>query len=320
MSKGEGLGRGIVARFYYGGQAVMEGVMMRGRGTVAVAVRAPSGEIVVHQEAVARPFAARLFRLPFLRGLLGLYEMLVLGTRMLLYSAEVAAGDAEGAEDAVSSKALGIGTIAGALIGVSIFLLVPVLLTRPFDHAGANAIVSNVVEGVIRLAMFLVYIVLIGKMPDIRRVFAYHGAEHKTINAYERGAPLTVDGVRPQSLQHPRCGTGFLLVVAVLCIVVFAFLGRPPLAVRLLSRVVLIPLVAAIAYELLRLGANYYHHRLVRAVLQPSLALQRLTTREPDDEQIAVALRAFALVKAADEAVVEEPVAVAAPVGVIGSV
>jgi uncharacterized protein YqhQ len=178
----------------------------------------------------------------------------------------------------------------------------------PFDRAGVSAITSNVVEGVIRLAMFLAYIVLIGRMPDIRRVFAYHGAEHKTINAYEAGSPLTVAGVRPHSLQHPRCGTGFLLVVAVLCIVVFAFLGRPPLPIRLLSRVVLIPLVAAIAYELLRLGANQYHHRLVRAFLRPSLALQRLTTREPDDEQIAVAIQAFAAVRAADEAPAAVPV------------
>lgn len=297
-----------MARFYYGGQAVMEGVMMRGRRSVAVAVRAPSGEIIVHQEAVPRPFAGRLFRLPFFRGLLGLYEMLVLGTRMLLYSAEIAAGDAVGAEATVSSTALGIGTLLGAFVGVGIFLLVPVLLTRPFDHAGATAIASNVIEGVIRLAMFIIYLLLIGRMPDIQRVFAYHGAEHKTINAYEAGAPLTVDGVRPHSLLHPRCGTGFLLVVAVLCIVVFAFLGRPPLLLRLLSRVVLIPLVAAIAYEFLRLGANQYHHRLVRAVLRPSLALQRLTTREPDDDQIAVALRAFGAVKASDEAVAAAPV------------
>ncbi|HEV7213798.1 MAG TPA: DUF1385 domain-containing protein [Chloroflexota bacterium] len=291
-----------MARFYYGGQAVMEGVMMRGRRAVAVAVRAPSGEIVVHEEAVPRPFAAPLFRLPFLRGLLGLYDMLVLGTRMLLYSAEIAAGDPDGADAAVNTKALSIGTLAGALLGVAVFLLVPVLLTRPFDHAGAGPILSNVIEGVIRLAMFIVYISLIGRVPDIQRVFAYHGAEHKTINAFEAGDPLTVAGVRPHSLQHPRCGTGFLLVVAVLCIVVFAFLGRPPMLVRLASRVVLIPLVAAIAYELLRLGANGYHRPVVRALLRPSLALQRLTTREPDDQQIAVAIRAFATVKATDDA------------------
>ncbi|HEY8744711.1 MAG TPA: DUF1385 domain-containing protein, partial [Chloroflexota bacterium] len=305
-----------VARFYYGGQAVMEGVMMRGRHSVAVAVRAPSGQIVVHQEPVPRPFAAPLFRLPFLRGLLGLYDMLVLGTRMLLYSAEVAAGDAEGAEATVNSTALGVGTLAGALLGLGIFLLVPVLLTRPFDNAGAGSIISNIIEGVIRLAMFIAYILLIGQMPDIRRVFAYHGAEHKTINAFEAGDPLTVPAVRSHSLQHPRCGTGFLLVVAVLCIVVFAFLGRPPLLLRLASRVVLIPLVAAIAYELLRLGANQYHHAVVRAILRPSLALQRLTTREPDDEQLAVAIRAFTAVKATDDAALAVPLvqeAVAVP-------
>lgn len=304
-----------MARFYYGGQAVMEGVMMRGRRTVAVAVRAPSGEVLIHQEPVPRHFTASLFRWPFLRGLLNLYEMLVLGTRMLLYSAEIAAGDAEAAQEAVSATALGVGTFFGAFLGLAIFLLVPVLLTRPFDHANVNPVASNIVEGVIRLAMFLGYLLLIGRLPDIRRVFAYHGAEHKTISAYEAGAPLTVDGVRPFSVQHPRCGTGFLLVVAVLCIVVFAALGRPPLFWRLLSRMLLIPVVAAVAYELLRLGANNYHRRIVRLILRPSLALQRLTTRQPDDDQLAVAISAFTAVKAADDASATAPAS--APAGAI---
>jgi uncharacterized protein YqhQ len=186
------------------------------------------------------------------------------------------------------------------LLAVGVFLLLPVLLARPVDRLGAGAILSNVAEGLIRLAMFLGYLLLIGRVPEIQRVFAYHGAEHKTINAFEAGAPLTVEGVRPCSVQHPRCGTGFLLVVAVLCIVVFAFLGRPPLPLRLASRVLLIPLVAALAYELLRLGANHYHRATVRALLRPSLALQRLTTREPEDSQLEVAIRAFTAVRTAD--------------------
>ena len=300
-----------MARFYYGGQAVIEGVMMRGRRSVAVAVRAPSGDIVLHQEPVPRHAAARLWSLPVLRGLLGLYEMLVLGTRMLLFSAEVAAGNTEEARDALDSKALGLGSALGMLMAVGVFLLIPVLLTRPVDRLGAGPIASNVAEGVIRLALFLGYVLLIGRMPEIRRVFAYHGAEHKTINAFEAGAPLTVEGVRPASVQHPRCGTGFLLVVAVLCIVVFAFLGRPPLLLRLVSRVALIPLVAAIAYELLRLGANHYGRPLVRAVLRPSLALQRLTTREPDDRQLEVAIRSFQAVYALDLAAAPAPIPVA---------
>lgn len=304
-----------MARFYYGGQAVIEGVMMRGRTAIAVAVRAPSGDVIMHQEPIPRPYTRKLFAWPFLRGLLGLYEMLVLGTRMLLFSAEVATGEADEAEAALKTKSLNAGAGIGMLVAVVIFLLIPVLLTRPVDHLGVSAAVSNIVEGLIRLAMFLGYVLLIGRMPEIRRVFAYHGAEHKTINAFEAGAPMTVEGVRPASVQHPRCGTGFLLVVAVLCIVVFAALGRPPLALRLLSRVVLIPVVAAIAYELLRLGANHYHRQLVRLLLRPSLALQRLTTREPDDDQIAVAIRAFTAVRAADEAAAPAVAAIAvAPV------
>ena len=292
-----------MARFYYGGQAVIEGVMMRGRRMVAVAVRAPSGQVVVYQESLPRHVGARLLAWPFVRGLVALYDMLFLGTRMLVFSAEIAAADpstdfSDGAPP--PSGGMGIGTVFGMVVAVSIFLMAPVLLTRPVDRLGVNALTSNVVEGVIRLVMFLAYLLLISRLPEIQRVFAYHGAEHKTINAFESGATMTVEGVRPCSVQHPRCGTGFLLVVAVLCIVVFAFLGRPPLPIRLATRLLLIPVVTAIAYELLRLGANNYHRAWVRVLLRPSLALQRLTTREPDDSQIEVAVRAFTVVRTAD--------------------
>ncbi len=289
-----------MARFYYGGLAVIEGVMMRGRRSVAVAVRAPNGEINVHQEALPAALRTGIVQLPLVRGLVALWDMLAIGTRMLMYSAEVAAGQDIKAQETLGKTALGITTFIGMFAGLAIFLLVPVLLTKPADALGANAILSNVIEGVLRLAMFLGYIVLIGRMDEIKRVFAYHGAEHKTIHAFEAGAPLTVDAVRPFPLQHPRCGTGFLLVVAVLCIVVFAFLGQPPLLIRLLSRVVLIPLVAAVAYELLRLGANNFGRVWVRWLLKPGLALQNLTTREPNDGQLAVAIQAFQAVRSTD--------------------
>jgi uncharacterized protein YqhQ len=287
-----------VATFNYGGQAVVEGVMMRGRQAVAVAVRRPGGDILLHEEALTpRLYQNSAFRLPLLRGVLLLWDMLVLGTRMMAFAANVAAGQITG-EDGETSSALSKGTLAVTLtislaFAIGIFFLGPLALVGLVQHQVGNGVLSLVLEGVIRLVVLLGYLWLIGRMPSIQRVFGYHGAEHKTINTYEQGKPLDVAHVRAASKVHTRCGTGFLLIVMVVSILVFALVGNPPLVLRILSRIVLVPVVAAIAYELMRLGARYYHVRLVRWLVAPSLALQGLTTREPDDSQIECAISAL---------------------------
>lgn len=279
--------------------------MMRGRKAVAVAVRKPSGDILVHEELLTpRLYQNRLFRLPLLRGVLLLWDMLVLGTRMMTYAANVSAGQVTG-EDGESSPALGKGALAVTLaislvFAIGLFFLSPLALVGLVQRQVGMGFWSLVLEGVIRLVILLGYLWLIGRMASIQRVFGYHGAEHKAINAYEHGDPLDVAHVRAASKVHTRCGTGFLLVVMVVSIFVFAAVGNPPLVLRILSRIVLVPVVAAIAYELMRLGATYYRFRVVRWLVAPSLALQGLTTREPDDAQIECAISALERVLAKD--------------------
>lgn len=286
-------------KFYYGGQAVIEGVMMRGRHQASVVVRKADGHLLTHTELLpGRLYAHRLARLPFVRGLVALWEMLILGTRMMLFSAGVHAGREE---DANIPRGMLAGMIAVSLtFVVGLFFVLPLLLTRAGGHALHGSFISNVAEGIIRLALFIGYLALIGRLGQMHRVFQYHGAEHKTINAYEDGASLDPVTVQRYSLIHVRCGTAFLLWVVVLSIFVFALLGHPPLAITVLSRVVLVPLIAAAGYEVLRLGARYYHVGLVRFIMQPGLWLQRLTTREPELDQIEVAIQALAPVLEAD--------------------
>jgi len=272
--------------------------MMRGRKAVAVAVRQPAGGILVHEELLApRLYQNRVFRLPLLRGVLLLWDMLVLGTRMMAFAANVAAGQITD-ENGETSPAIGKGAIAVTLaislaFAIGIFFLGPLALVGLVQRWVGTGALALVLEGIIRLVILLGYLWLIGRMPSIQRVFGYHGAEHKAINAFEHGEPLDVAHVRAASKVHTRCGTGFLLVVMVVSIVVFALVGNPPLLLRILSRIVLVPVVAAIAYELMRLGATYYRFRVVRWLVAPSLALQGLTTREPDDSQIECAISAL---------------------------
>jgi uncharacterized protein YqhQ len=287
----------VVATFNYGGQAVVEGVMMRGRKLVAVAVRNPKGAIILHQELLSpRLYQNRLFRLPFLRGLLLLWDMLVLGTRMMAFAAGVSTGEITEPNQKTTAMTKGalIGTVAVSLtLVVVIFFLGPLALAGIVQRLIGNTTLTLIVEGVIRLVILVAYLWLIGRIPGIQRVFGYHGAEHKAINTFEQGQPLDVAHVRLASRVHTRCGTGFLLIVMVISIFVFALVGNPPLLLRILSRIILVPVVAAIAYEVMRLGATYYRFRLVRWLLAPSLALQGLTTREPDDGQIECAIRAL---------------------------
>ncbi len=292
-----------MAKFYYGGQAVIEGVMMRGRRHMAVAVRAPDGTILCHDE----PLPARLTQYgawPLLRGVVLLWESLALGVRSLRFSAAVASEEeppagvpAPAADPARYMEGAGAGVpaalLTSLLFAVGIFFVLPLLLTSWADRFIAADWASNLLEGAIRLAFLLGYMLVIGRVPEIRRVFGFHGAEHKTINAYEAGLPLTPRDVQRCTVVNPRCGTTFLLIVVVLSILVFALLGRPPLAWRLLSRIVLVPVVAAIAYEAIRWAAGHYGNPVVRAVMAPGLALQALTTRPPDDEMVAVGIMAL---------------------------
>lgn len=292
--------------FYYGGQAVIEGVMMRGRKHVAVAVRNPKGEIVVHEEPLtAAVYTKPWAKWPFVRGIGMLWDALVLGTRSLLWSADVALSDEE---DVQFTGPVAWTTVAVSLaISIAIFVLLPAAVAKWVEvQFGIAAWVGAFFEGVLRLILFVLYLVLIGRMPDIRRVFQYHGAEHKTINAYEAGAPLIPTKVAEFSVQHPRCGTSFLLIVLVLSMILFAPLnfnfvdGLWSVVLRLLSRLLLIPLVAGISYEFLRYSASHLNNRLVRVLIAPGLALQRLTTREPDLSMLEAAIAALVPVLAAD--------------------
>jgi uncharacterized protein YqhQ len=276
----------------YGGQAVMEGVMMRGTKALAVAVRQPDGTIVLHTEPLdPKIYASRLSRIPFLRGLTGLWDALVLGIRTLMWSAETALGPEE---EVQFTGPVAWGTVAVSLIlGIGLFFVGPLLLARLIDRYVQSSFLSNLLEGVIRLVIFVAYLWAIGRIGEIRRVFAYHGAEHKTINAYESGAELTPAEVARFSTAHYRCGTAFLLSVMVISILVFSLLGRPPLVWAILSRVVLIPVVAGVAYEYIKLTNRYRDHALIRAMAAPNLALQRLTTREPEPAMLEVAITAL---------------------------
>jgi uncharacterized protein YqhQ len=291
--------------FNYGGQAVLEGVMMRGSQAVAVAVRDPEGKIVTHVEPVNQTvYNGPISRVPFLRGLTMLWDALGLGLRSLMFSADVAMGEDQ--EDSFSGP-VAWGTVAVSLaFGIGLFFLLPVVVVGFLDRWIESSLVSNLIEGIIRFALFIGYVWLIGKMPDIRRVFAYHGAEHKTINTYEAGKEVELNAVQRSTTVHPRCGTAFLLSVVVISILLFSLLGRPDWWLRLLSRVLLIPVVAGIAFEYIRFSARHMGNPLIRAIAAPNLAMQRLTTREPDADMLEVAITAFKCMMAAEETPVDQ--------------
>jgi uncharacterized protein YqhQ len=291
-----------VAQFYYGGQAVVEGVMMRGRREVAVAVRRTNGEIAIHGEELPHNLYRTAFaRLPFVRGLVVLWEMLVLGTRMLLWSANIQVEDE--IQEEIPGYLVPVMMILSLAFAVALFFLAPLFLVRVASSApaiGHHTVVRNIVEGAIRLALLVGYLLLLGQVNNLKRVFQYHGAEHKAINAYEAGSELVPEKVQTFSLRHVRCGTAFLLWVMVVSIFVFSILGNGPIWWRFASRVVLIPVIASVSYEILRFGARFYHVAVVRWIMTPGLWLQGLTTRPPDDAQIECAITALQRVLAAD--------------------
>jgi uncharacterized protein YqhQ len=276
--------------FFYGGQALIECVMMRGRTSVAMSVRPPSGEIRTLREPLPDALTkSRLVRIPFVRGVFVLYETLVIGTRMLMRSAAIAA---EG-EDVEISKPMMVGTMIFSIgFAVALFFVLPLFLSTFAHGATDSGLIANLAEGGIRLVIFIAYIAVIGMMPDIRRVFAYHGAEHKAIHANEAREPLTPESVDRFSTAHTRCGTTFILIVVVISIFFFTAIPRDgvPLWALIASRIVLVPLIAAVAYELIRFGARYFGNPVVRAIYTPGLWLQSLTTRPPDHSMLVVSI------------------------------
>jgi uncharacterized protein YqhQ len=294
--------------FFYGGQALIEGVMMRGRTSVAMSVRPPSGVIRTFSEPLpdALRAANRLLRVPLLRGMLVLYETLVIGTRMLMRSAAIAA---EG-EDIELSRGTIIGTMIFSLgFAIGLFFLLPLFLSTFAENATDSDFAANAVEGLIRLVLFIAYIALIGMMSDIKRVFAYHGAEHKAIHAHEAQRPLTPDEVDRFSTAHTRCGTTFILIVVVISIFFFSLVPRAgvPLPLLFLSRIVLVPVIAGVAYELIRFGARYFGNPIVRAIYTPGLWLQSLTTRRPDHAMLEVSIASLETCLADDRAAAAGP-------------
>jgi uncharacterized protein YqhQ len=300
----------------YGGQAVIEGVMMRGKKQLAVAVRNPKGEIVIHTEALPRRvYDSRASNFPFFRGLLLLWDMLVLGMKTLMFSANVSLEtDDEEEKVEISGGAMYVMLAVSLAFAIGLFFVVPLLLAHVIGGSVHGSFQASLLEGVIRIALFIGYLSLMGRLPDIRRTFMYHGAEHKTINAFEAGAELEPESVQRCSTIHPRCGTTLLLFVLVIAIFVFAALGQPPLPVRILSRIVFVPLIASVCYEWIRFAAKHIEQPFMRAFMSPAMALQRLTTREPTLDQLEVSIAALRSVIEAEGLELEAaPVRPAAP-------
>jgi len=269
----------------------MEGVMMRGEKHYAIAVRQETGGIATITKSLSNIYNGRLRKIPFIRGIIALIETLIIGVKALMYSADVSMGEEE-----IKGKSwiLGFSLLIGMVLAVGLFVAIPLLITNYAvnPHIESNILI-NVVNGLVRLVIIIAYMWAIGYLPDIRRVFAYHGAEHKTINAYEDGAALELTTVKKYSTAHPRCGTSFLLVVLVLAIIAYMFIGRPALYLRFLYQLALLPAIAAVSYELIRLSARCFKNPIVRVLLLPGMFIQKLTTREPDDEQIEVGITAL---------------------------
>ena len=281
-------------------------MMIRGQTHMAVAVRRPNGAIATQLRPLSTLYTGTLRRLPLVRGVITLVETLSLGMRALSYSSSVSLEDPDADPDSeVESEELSKGALASMLLvsfsfAILLFFLLPLFASRPLEGAFGNDILSNVAEGAIRLIVFVAYIWVIGRMAEIRRVFMYHGAEHMTVHAQERGDPLVTEAIRKYSPAHPRCGTAFLLTVMVVAILVFVFVPREPLWWLITSRIVFIPLIAAVAYEVIRLSGRYEDNPLVRLISAPNLLLQKLTTRWPDDDQIEVAVAAMETALEAD--------------------
>jgi len=293
-------------QFSYGGQAVIEGVMMRGQYVAAIAVRNPKGEIVIKEVPLnAALYRGRIARWPFVRGLVMLWDALGLGTRALMWSADVALEEEEDVDFSLEGAA-GMGLVVVSLaMGIGLFFVLPAAGSALVKNVTSldSKLAADLVEGVIKLGMLTGYIWVIGHMNDVKRLFGYHGAEHKTINAYEAGAELTPENTAAFPIEHPRCGTAFLLTLVVLSVLIHIITGRPDTVIGLLlSRIALILPIAGVAYEVIRFTAKHLDHPIIRWIIKPNLALQHLTTREPDESMLEVGIAALERVLAAERA------------------
>lgn len=299
-----------------GGQAVLEGVMMKAHDCVAIAVRRVDGEIeVVKKKSTLLRDRHKILGLPIIRGIVTFFDTMVVGIKTLMLSAELY-GDEEELEDYKPSKfenflsekmgkdvedvMIGTALVLAMLFAVLLFVVIPTTITSLLRQTIESDVVMNLIEGVIRLTIFIIYILLISRIEDIHRVFQYHGAEHKTIHCYEHEEELTVQNARKYTTLHPRCGTAFLLIVMVVSIVMFSLLGWQGIFMRILTRMLLLPVIAGISYEVIR-WAGKSESSLVNVIMYPGLMLQKLTTKEPDDDQLEVAIRAFLAATECDE-------------------
>ena len=276
----------------YGGQALIEGVLIRGLNVVSVAIRRPDNSIFVTTEILKSKWLNKLRRIPIIRGSIVLGEMLTIGTRALTLSAKIATEDEP--DEELSSTAIGFSLLISLTVGIGLFFVTPAAVTNIIDSLIlTNNVTSNIIEGFIRLSLFLGYIILIGFSSEVRRVFSYHGAEHMTIHAFEHNRELTTSNIREYGTPHPRCGTAFLLVVLFIAIVSHIFWTPPILWERVASRIIMLPLITGISYEIIRWSSSHTSNKLVKAIIAPNLMLQSLTTKQPDDQQIEVAVAAL---------------------------
>lgn len=277
-------------KIHYGGQAVMEGVMIRGKKAIVTAVRRPNGEVTTDVQPVSARWSGRVRKIPFVRGVIILIETMVIGIKSLVFSANIAI---EEEVEEIPSKAIWGMIGSAAVLVVVLFFLAPMFLTRTLNQYIPNTIVFNIVEGIIRIAIFVGYLKLISLMSDIKRVFTYHGAEHKTVNAYEAGMPMEVEAIQKYGTAHVRCGTSFLFTVLLVAIIVFSFVPRDILWLMIVSRIVLVPVIMGVGYEVIYFGARHTDNWIMKIIMMPGLWLQSLTTGEPDDKQVEVAIAAM---------------------------
>ncbi|HNR01120.1 MAG TPA: DUF1385 domain-containing protein [Anaerolineaceae bacterium] len=275
----------------YGGQALIEGVLMRGSRYLAAAYRAPNDEIIVETEKLTGIYTSKIARIPFLRGLVILWDAIGLGTKYLTRSANIQTGE----EEKIEGPAMALSLILSFSIAIALFFIAPAGLASLLEKwVKISPFVGNLIEGMVRLLLIIAYIWGIGRMKDIKRVFSYHGAEHKTINAFESSSDLDVPAVKKFSLYHPRCGTGFIVILVIFSIILFVLIGPiENVFLKLGSRVLLLPLLVMLAYEYMRFSANHSNHPIFRALSFINLSMQRLTTVEPDEKMVEVALKAF---------------------------
>jgi uncharacterized protein YqhQ len=285
-------------KYQVGGQAVIEGVMMRSKHFWSLAVRRPDKTISTQvYKNSSLTVNNKFLGLPFVRGVVNLIESMALGFRALSYSVNEATEE----DIQFSKKEMTIAILIAVVFAVGVFFVLPTLIGRSFSSYFPNTIVYNLMEGLVRIGLFLAYILLVSQLKDIKRIFQYHGAEHKTIQAYEHDKEISLENVKKYTTVHVRCGTSFLLIVMVVAIFVFALLGRPPLPLRILYRILLIPVVAGISYELIKLAGRFSKYKIVNILFYPGLLLQKVTTREPDDSQLEVAMSSFNRVIEAEE-------------------